>query len=355
MAAPQIQNYQVPGGFDFDEEETKQKCFIETIDDWYFYGNSSTVFMSTTRGKRQMARAMMRKELCDTYFEWLPIEIVDTIFEWERKIEMRIDLLFYTHHYFSSDDSNVKTGRHLRPTRTQRELARSTGDISGLDIIQTPLGDIFGRRIWKNNTAGLVATAFRKMVLSFDDNKAAGIHTMLKLISKYMLWIVHHSYLYEWNSFMRVIYQKQAEFEERLAMYDAFDYKDTIPKEIATPEQRAPVWESLLKIRYFLEQYVPYALLSQSDGFYSVANSHEEARQDHIIRTLFEIYEMTGVHPNNIDLNEAREFEMKLYAPKYYHETYENYMKLRSGRRIIPSGEVPKFYWCAENYIQRFV
>ena len=64
---------------------------------------------------------------------------------------------------------------------------------------------------------------------------------------------------------------------------------------------------------------------------------------------------MTGVHPNSIDFQKAREFEMKLYAPKYYHETYDNYMKLRSGRRLVPSGELPKFYWSAGKYIQRFI
>ena len=67
------------------------------------------------------------------------------------------------------------------------------------------------------------------------------------------------------------------------------------------------------------------------------------------------IYKLTKKHPNDIDLREAREFEMKTYAPKYYRKTYENYMKLRSGRRLIPVGERPEFYWCAGKYIQRFV
>ena len=357
MAAPAAQFQQVPGGYDLVDEDAMQKKFIDEINDWDFYGDSSTIYMygNWSIGKRLSAHATFGKHLHGTYFEWLPMELIELIFEWERRLEISADYVFYTDYYFSDDDSVIETARHLRPTHKQRYHAEITGEVTGLDVIQTPLGNTFGRRIWKNNTAACIAREFRKMVYSFNENKPQAIDQMSKLITKNMIWIVNHSYLCDWNNFMRVIYQKQSDFEERMTMYELFDeYKDELPKNMETPKQRAPVWENLANTKYFLEQYVPYALLSKSDAFHDAANDTVES-QDHINTTLFEIYMMTGVHPNSIDLKKAREFEMKLYAPKYYDETYENYMKLRSGRRLIPSGEIPEFYWCAGKYIQRFI
>lgn len=356
MAAPQVQFQEVPEEFDFLHEDMQDK-FIDEINIWDFYGGSSTNFMNTASGKQKVAHTISKKHFTGTYFEWLPMELIEMIFEEERKLEIAHDYMFYTEIYFSDEDSVIYTARHLRPTRKQFKLIETIGEVKGLDILQTPIGDTFGRRIWKNNTAAHIAREFRKMVFTFHDNKPQAIEQMLKLITKYMLWIVNHSYIYEWNSFMRVIYCKQTELEERLAMYEVFyeEYKeDEIPKNMETPEQRAPVWENLAKIKYFLEQYVPYTLLSQSDSFQYAANA-QMASHNHVNTTLFEIYMMTEVHPNSIDIQKAREFEMELYAPKYYHETYEKYMKLRSGRRLIPSGELPEFYWCAEKYIQRFI
>ena len=360
MAAPQVQFQQVPiqqvpGGYDVLDEDKMQENFLNEINFWDFYGDSSTVFMNSISGKRQVTHAIIRKHLGGTYFEFLPMELIEMIFELERQLEISQDYKFYTELYFSDDDAVIETARHLRPTRTQRELIATSGEVTGLDVVQTPLGHTFGRRVWKNNTAARIAREFRRMVYSFNEDKPKAIKQLFHLITKHMMWIVHHSYLCEWNRFMRVIYQKQSEFEHRLAMYEVSDeYKEEIPKNMKTPEQRAPVWENLIKIRFFLEQYVPYALLSQGDCFHNAANDVVQT-QDHIKTTLFEIYMITGVHPNSIDIQKAREFEMKLYAPKYYQETYENYMKLRSGRRLIPKGELPEFYWCAGKYIQRFL
>ena len=354
MAMPAAPFQQVPGGFDFVDPMTAQENFIDEINVWDFYGDSSTVFMNSIYGKRLSTHTMMNKDLRNTYFMWLPLELIESIFEWERQIEIVDDKAFYETYYFTDEDSVIETVRHLRPTRAQRKLAIETGNVTGLDAIQTPLGHTFGRRVWKNNTAAFIARDFRNLVDTFNKNKATSIDYLFNLISKHLLWIVHHSYLSEWYSFMRVIYMKQIEFEERLAMYDLFDYEGEMPKELATPEQRASVWEKLLKIKYFLAHYVPYSILSQSDVLYNAANS-QVSSNNNINTMLFDVYMMTGVHPNSINLQKAREFEMELYAPKYYHETYENYMKLRSGRRLIPEGKKPEFYWCAGKYIQRFI
>ena len=343
---------QVYGGFNFISRDSLKDNFVDRINIWDFYNDSSTIYMNSVKGKRMIAHAMS-KQLNGTYFDWLPLELVEIIFEFERHIEITMDRQFYIR-YFSDDDSLILTGRHLRPNHAQRQQIQVTGEVTGLDIIETPLGNVFGRRIRKNNTGALVTRDFQRMISSFDKNKAVGISNLLKLITKYMMWIVNHSYLCEWNAFMRVIYRKQSEFEERLALYEVSEMWDEMPKEMDTPEKRAPVWENLLKIKYFLEQYVPFKLLSQSDAFHYVVNNNLPP-QDHVNTTLFEIYMMTGVHPNSIDLNKAREFEIELYAPKYYKETYSNYTKMRSGRRLIPEGEKPEFYWCAGKYIQRFL
>lgn len=353
MALPVAQFQEVPGGFDFLEEmHTRQEKFIDSINIWDFYGDSSTIFMNTAAGKRHLVHAIFQKYLRGTYFEWLPMELVEIIFDCERRLEFSADYVFYTDYYFSEEDSVIETTRHLRPTREQREQIRSSGEVTRLDVIQTPLGDTFGRRILKNNTAALIAHDFSKMVLSFKENWATSIGNMFQLLTKHMLWIIHHSYLHEWESFMRVIYRKQWEFEEHMSFFIR-EYGE-IPQELMTPDNHDQVWENLLKSKYFLEEYVPYALLSQSDSFHAAVNNQMEL-QGHVDTTLFDIYMITGVHPNTIDLRKAREFEMEIYAPKYYHETYKNYMKLRSGRRLIPKGELPEFYWCAGKYIQRFI
>ena len=109
MAAPveppappaQIPVQQVHGGYDFVDEDEMQERFIDEINIWDFYADSSTVYMNTVRGKRKMTHTICRKHLGGTYFDKLPLELIELIFEWERQARdlkriqvLQRDLLF---------------------------------------------------------------------------------------------------------------------------------------------------------------------------------------------------------------------------------------------------------------------
>ena len=125
------------------------------------------------------------------------------------------------------------------------------------------------------------------------------------------------------------------------------------PPEFANIKEFDDIWEQICDIKYFLEHYIPYRLLTDSDMFYDSVDMY--VSPSHIFDLLFQIYIITDVHPNEIDLQEVKEFEMRIYAPDYFNNTYKNYNIIDDGSRAIPEGKEPKFYWSSGKYIQRFV
>ena len=109
-------------------------------------------------------------------------------------------------------------------------------------------------------------------------------------------------------------------------------------------------------MKYFVKEYLPYALSCR------IHNSNfQEALKIHNIHysyyksLIYTIYEMGGTHPDMVNLYEVYEYEMSIYAPEYYYNTYLSYMRLRSGRIVIPPGEEPMFYWIGNEYVKAFI
>ena len=155
-----------------DDDEMTHENFMDYINTWDFYGDSSTTYMHSIEGKRHSANMMLKTFLSGTYFERLPLELVQMIFEYDRQNEINMDRMYYMNHYFTPSETDTECARFLRPTREQHERALQTGDVTYLTAIQTPLGVTFGRRILKNNTAGRINYAFRAMFKTMKQNKA---------------------------------------------------------------------------------------------------------------------------------------------------------------------------------------
>ena len=343
--------------FDFDGEFNEEyfRDFVASVDTKKFYEHSSTNMMLSKKGKRQMTHSMLKyRKLEGTYFEWLPLELIEYIFEWERQLEIGNEINYFMKYYFTLEDTTISTIRHLRPTKRQRKMLNN-GEVVLLDRIQIPYGDgdeyTYGRRIYKDNTASRVRNNFSRLTDDFYDMKdtCKWFDRQFKAITRDFMWVCHHSYMPSWRSFMSVIYKKHKDFlyslDPKFNTYSSDSY-------FITEEHREKGKKKLEKHRFFLAHYLPYALLTHSDLFYDAVE--EYVNPHHIWVVLYSIFEWMGVHPNNIDLRKAKEFEMELYAPKYYKKTYQGYMKLRSGRRVIPLGERPRFYWCGGKYYMRF-
>lgn len=340
--------------FHFDDKHDE---FIKMIDSNHFYKNSSVCLMTSSNGRRRMINSMM-KELQNTYFALLPIELIDIIFEMERMMEIYGEMHYYSHIYFNEKNTTMKLERILRPTNKHRKHLQETGEVT--DLVHIPQEDgtfIYGRAIWKNNIANQITCVFQEMCEAFEKNPADGIKKLFIMLKDHMLWICHHQHLYEWQSLMDMIYTKCYDYWNRFKFFKTMQYRlqesAVHPPEFATIKEFDDIWEQICDIKYFLEHYIPYRLISDSDMFYDSVDMY--VSPSHIFDTLFQIYTVTDVHPNDINLQEVREFEMSIYAPEYYNNTYTKYKTVRSGRRIIPEGKQPKFYWSSGQYIQRFV
>lgn len=340
--------------FDFDD---KQDEFLNMINSDHFYDYSSVVQMTSPNGRQRMINSMMM-ELQNTYFALLPIELINIIFEMERMMEIYGEMHYYSHIYFNDKNTRLKIERILRPTTKQRKLLQETGEVTDLVHISQDDGTfVYGRAIWKNNIANQITSVFKEMCEAFEKNPADGIKKLFIMLKDHMLWICHHHHHCEWESLMIMIYTKCGDYYDRFSfwriMQDKLQEADIYPQEFASVEEFNVIWEQICDIKYFLEDYVPYRLLTDSDMFYDSIDMY--VSQCHIFDILFKVYTITDVHPNDIDLQEVREFEMSIYAQEYYTNTYKKYKTVRSGRRIIPEGKQPKFYWSSGRYIQRFV
>lgn len=325
--------------------------FYNAIDLEKFRKESPTIFMGTKEGKRKAA-LVLKKKLEGTYFDWLPLELVFMIFETERQMEIDADIQYYMKHYFTLEQINIETLRYLRPTEYDWQ-AKERGEACDFKMIRSPLGLIFGRRIWKPNMAGKCVRDFSDICIRFDRNKLKGLKMMYNLIVKHALWMCDQSFSHTFKSCLISCYRKTYEFERRLKAYCDGTIDENLPKELASKRAMTAAIRIIDTIKYYLEHYIPYMILTRSDICCDAID--EYTIPGRIRNMLYMIYELTDIHPNTINFREVKEFEMKIYAPKYYKNTYENYMKLRSGTRLIPNGEKPAFYWCANKYIQRFL
>ena len=108
------------------------------------------------------------------------------------------------------------------------------------------------------------------------------------------------------------------------------------------------------RMKYFIESYIPFAMLVRSENYHNCRES-KGLTFDHHKECLYNIFRETRMHPNDINVYDVYEFEMELYDPEYYFNTYLQYKRLRSGRLVIPRGEEPCFYWRGNTYTRRFI
>lgn len=151
-----------------------------------------------------------------------------------------------------------------------------------------------------------------------------------------------------WENILTTILNKIYDLEEQLNELENGTRKS---ENFLTPEDIDNARFFLDYMLFFVEDYLPFRLLTRSNTFieaYDIRSREYESM-------LYNIYKVTGRHPHDINIREAYEFEMMMYAPDYYYDTYDQYMRLRSGKVVVPPGKIPVFYWSGGKYTQRFI
>jgi hypothetical protein len=323
---------------------------------------STTGYMTNPYNKRKVVQACLSECLAGTYFDWLPLELIEMIFEWERHRERTANHNYFYNYYFTQEETNYYHVRLQRPSKA--ELAK-LGDPNGLrqpdtagftrvnvDATDPSSQKIWVRKIFPSGTGGDCYRAFLDLFASFNDDKVKGVDTMYKLYTKYLLWIVDHSYIPKWYSMfmsmLRKVYITYDDMEEIINHNPTFGCFGDL-------ETATKVMEKIKSMKFIIENYLPYMILTRSDEYYKAIHDNEAIPDTFVDDVLYTIYSITHVHPNDIDMWGAYEFEMALHAPDYYLNVYKQYMTLRNGKIVIPPGKVPMFYWCAGKFVHRFV
>ena len=306
----------------------------------FFEGNKIEFAMSTVCARQVVSNMAQKGDFVKTYFRLLPIEMIEFIFEMAGKLMDRDEFAFYKR-YFSSE----QTKRHiLRQMRVRPGVPDVTG--TRYKDVATPLGTIKCRNIYVDNDVDKCNRAFSKVVET-GIKTIETITDLKKTMEQWFLWVCDHAYSDNWDRFMRVCTRKIYEIEGTLVKVENGTQHLS---QISTIKDIAELRLIVNKMKYFVEKYVPYALLTRSQAYY---NSHPNIESYSEI--LFDLFKITGVHPGTIDLDEVYEFEMETYAPDYYFGTYLRYPVAENGVRAIPPGEKPLFYWRGNEYACTFV
>jgi hypothetical protein len=315
--------------------------YHESIDILKFFEGSKGEFAMSRTCARQVASGMVETgAFVETYFRLLPIEMIEFIFEMAGKLIERDEFKFYERH-FSPEQSN----RHiLRQMRVRPGVPDVTG--TRYKDVATPLGTIKCRNIYVDNDMDKCNRAFSKVVES-GLNTIEGVAEMKKTMEEWFLWVCDHAYSDHWGNFMRVFVKKIYQCEEIL--WDLQNQRLRLPN-FSTEEQICELEHLIRQMKYFVEYYLPYALLTRNQAYYCL---HPDMKS--YSEVLFDLFKITGVHPDTIDLDEVYEFEMETYAPDYYYDTYLKYPVAENGVRAIPPGEKPLFYWRGGEYACTFV
>jgi hypothetical protein len=315
--------------------------YHESIDILKFFEGSNTEFAMSRVCARQVVAGMVQKgDFVKTYFRLLPIEMIEFIFEMAGKL-MECDEYTFYKTYFSPE----QTQRHIL---RQMRVRPGVSDVTGTRYIDvaTPIGTIKCRNIYADNAMNKCQTAFSKVVEN-GIKTIEGITLMKTTMEQWFLWICDHAYSNHWDRFMRVFVKKIYDSEQTLW---ALQNHELRLSNFSTEEQICELEHVIRQMKYFVEYYVPYALLTRSQAYYTTHPNMESYS-----KVLFNLFKITGVYPDTIDLDEVYEFEMETYAPEYYFDIYLEYPVAENGVRAIPPGEKPIFYWRGDEYIRTFV
>jgi len=337
--------------------------FMYDIDTVRFYRRSNTQFMECKRGIEATMMAVIKNgDLKGTYLEWLPIELLLIIFKIAQMRAFQNEKEFYRD-YFSQDQSERKVIRHLRLRPGDEENAKTDIRIRIGDMMM-PDGEIVKcRKIFKNNPAQMCYQDFAEALMKEPNApRMVSLEQLNKIyhcMKQWTVWMCDHYYRPEWARFLRILVTKVTE------LYDSIlriGYNITHRPENNSPEALVDFDEKKRVIhlmRYFITDYIPFALLSRGNAFLEARREIfprvRSTYDDNVADILFLIFEVTGRHPDDIDIIDVNEFEMMSYAPDYFYDVYENFMVLRNGKTLVPDGQMPHFFWDCDRYIQRLL
>ena len=339
---------------DDDQDENAERYYgrWELDLEWPRFRRESHTRLALSKSNTRTYMVSLLGELRGTYFMLLPNELIELILENSRQMEHAEECWYYMN-YFSEEETQPQLLRYLRPTAKQKADMNS-GGVGGRLVLkprETPFGSIKLRGIYGTNSGSL---CFNDMRLATETGvkTVEGVQLLYTQIKKWFVWICDQSYLCKWRDLMKTIVQKIHEFERDILIEKFQKARGDLWKKGRSLQRMDMVHDIIIDMKYFVTKYTPFALLSRSDTFYNVL--HEGYDLD-ALELVVDLQIETNVSPSTIDTQEAYEFEMSVYAPTYYQGTYKKYMMLRNGRRIIPQGKIPKFYWHNDRYTQRFV
>lgn len=323
--------------------------FYISIDHEYFFEHGNTNFVMSKAGTRQLVSAMVeRGDYTNTYFSWLPIELIQMIFEMAMSLMERDEQLYYMD-YFSDEQVQAKILREMR-------VRPGVVDVAGSRYkeMSTPLGTIKCRNVYLENDVRKCTRAFASIV-EHGIKSIENIRRMKITMEQWFIWVCDHTYSDNWEQFMRIITKKVYEINYTLSKLRDNKLKLT---NFSTPESIRDLEYTANQMKFFIEDYIPYALLTRSTTYFK-CRDHIEGRSRYEVNTfaemLFNLFTITGRHPNEINKQEAYEFEMATYAPEYFYNVYAKYKRSDYGKRLVPEGEKPVFYWRGGHYVHAFV
>ena len=323
---------------------------IYYIDDFCSQSNNS--YAMSKDGWKNILYSMFDTITNNTYLGRIPKEIIEIIFEMVRQLDRDSELRFYKN-YISRSETHGIVLRTLRASKKDCENAICDKRIK-IHSRETLLGTISERYIYKQNTGRMCHNTLVQILMKGVDT-VSGLELFYKMIKDWMVWICFHSYIPEWERLSILIMEKIYEFNN--GIYDIYIGK--VKKDgFKTRKDIERANEITTDAVYFIENYLPYNLLTHGELFYEVYHRDEivlKYYDNPLAKILYNIYTVTNVDPDSINIDEAYEFEMELYAPDYHRDVFKKYMRLRNGKIIIPKGKIPCFYWHNEKYRKAFI
>ena len=169
-------------------------------------------------------------------------------------------------------------------------------------------------------------------------NTGDNINKMIKLTAEFIFtwyfWTIDHSYIQKVRDIKEIFDDKIYAFY----YYDAYiRYEDKI-----TPSS----WELIDDMHMFITNYTEY--------YYTDNRKPGGIYNEFYIKHCPDFDKIRYSYKSNIKYSDIMEFEMYLYDNKYYCNIYTKYMKLRSGKYVIPIGKQPSYYWYGNKLCKNF-
>lgn len=354
MAALNIQDH-----YDDEDYEHHLRSMYYEINHDKFHKASNTQFVMSQLDPVLLLLSLLPEDIGDNYFCWLPTEILAMIGNYMRQLIIDNDYSFYKN-YFSDDESVRKVCRQLRVRPEVRPAGAENPVPRYIRNVDTPLGTIKRQNFFVQNQAQSCAEAFEQVIVN-GVKSIVGLESLFGAVKDWMIWICDHIDYGSWERFFYVLMAKIHEIYHGIKNV-ALGYEES--KYFTTQKDKRQAYDIMNYIMYFIDTYVPYTLLTRSDAHWEarlgvIKEDDEEyfecLKHNALAPMIRMIYEHTDIHPENFNLNDVKEFELMCYAPTYYYNVYENYMMLRSGRRLIPNGEKPRFYWRGNTFVPFFI